>query len=373
VRLGSLFRAIVIGLSPACESNAIGPADAAPDATNDVTTTDATDASADVAIDSYVDWCEAGPPWLVGGDGCNTYEYVPCGLPPGDVVDDAGVIGRCDQICFGAPDDQCAEAPAEWYASLIDAGDLDADALTEGGVLVLCACVGSSGRRFRGFRDRPARGATRVGAYLARAARLEAASVHAFARLAEETRALGAPRALVDRIARAARDEARHAVLVARAARSFGGRVARVGPPAKTRARSVADIARENAREGCVRETFGALVATWQARHARADLRGVMTVIARDETRHAELAFEVASLLDANLDPRARESTRRAMLRARRDLAREIAQRAPREIRETLGLPSPDVARAMLARLDAALFRAQRHTHVVHSTGGGSP
>lgn len=351
-RLGPIFRAIVIGLSPACDADRdITPLDATTDALVD--TQAITEAAPDVAVDSYVDWCEAGAPWLVGGDGCNTYEYIPCGLPDSDTIDDAGVINRCDQFCTGSPDDLCAEVPQVWYDVLIDAGELDAAGLTEGGVLVLCACVGSSGRKPSGLRACAVRGATEVGARLSHAAHLEAASVHAFARLREELSALGAPRALLDATARAADDEVRHAEAMSRVARELGGRDVAVRVRARRR-RSVAAIACENAREGCVRELFGALVATWQARHA-ADprVRAIMGAIARDETRHAELSLDVARFLHGKLDARSRARVRASYRKAQREVAREASAPCSPDAAQTLGLPSPHVARAMLDALPA--------------------
>ena len=64
---------------------------------------------------------------------------------------------------------------------------------------------------------------------------------------------------------------------------------------ARTRSRAPrrpVEIARENAEEGCVRETFGALLAAHQAAYAcDPEVREVMTRIAGDELRHAALAL----------------------------------------------------------------------------------
>ncbi|MDQ3370499.1 MAG: ferritin-like domain-containing protein, partial [Myxococcota bacterium] len=57
--------------------------------------------------------------------------------------------------------------------------------------------------------------------------------------------------------------------------------------------RSLAAIAHENAIEGCVREAYGALVATYQAERAAPALRAVFRRIAADERRHAALAEDV--------------------------------------------------------------------------------
>ena len=102
-----------------------------------------------------------------------------------------------------------------------------------------------------------------VGRFFAGVAHLEAASVDAFEELARDLRALGAPAELIEQAERAAVDERRHAQITAGQARRFGAEPATpaIAPAAP---RDLERLARENAVEGCVRETFGALVAGWQ-------------------------------------------------------------------------------------------------------------
>lgn len=305
------------------------------DASADVSTSDATidakisDAGADVVdapIDSYVAWCEAGPPILLADAGCGIYFDVPCGLPEGLVVDDAGNINRCDQICIGATDDLCAQLPPWFTDVLLDAGLIDAgtaDTVEAGAVFIVCACQGAGGRRPEGLVPRDSRATSSVGAFFEHAAHLEAASVHAFARMKGELRALGAPSHLVSRATRAIADERRHARVVSALARRYGGRPSRPRVR-RARTRSIESIAIENATEGCVRETFAALVAHWQARHARDPIvRAAYARIARDETRHAELAHDAARFFDAMLDGDARARVARARDAALANLARE--------------------------------------------------
>ncbi|HEY2366099.1 MAG TPA: ferritin-like domain-containing protein, partial [Polyangiaceae bacterium] len=242
----------------------------------------------DAPIDSYVAWCDAGPPVLLADAGCGLYFDVPCGLPEGLTVDDAGNINRCDQICIDARDDLCAQLPPWFTDVLLDAGLIDggtAETVEAGAVFIVCACQGSGGRRPEGLVPRDARSASSVGAFFAHAAHLEAASVYAFARMRGELRTLRAPSRLVSRATRAIADERRHARVVSALARRYGGTPSR--PRVKrTRRRSVEAIAIENATEGCVRETFAALVAHWQALHARDPIvRAAYARIARDETR----------------------------------------------------------------------------------------
>ena len=320
------------------------------DSSVDVTTNDATiDAMGDAGdadvvdapLDSYVAWCEAGPPILLADAGCGLYFDVPCGLPNGLVVDDGGNINRCDQICIGAPDDLCAQLPPWFTAVLLDAGLIDAgtaETVEAGAVFVVCACQGSAGRRPEGLAACDAVASSPVGAFFAHAAHLEAASVHAFARMRDELRALRAPRSLVFAATRAIADERRHARVVSALARRFG---ARTSPPRvkRPRGRSIEAIAIENATEGCVRETFAAIVAHYQALHARDPVvRAAYARIARDETRHAELAYDAARFFDSILDEAARARVARARDAALAELAREATD-VPNALVQLAGFP----------------------------------
>ncbi|HSQ62104.1 MAG TPA: ferritin-like domain-containing protein [Polyangiaceae bacterium] len=196
-----------------------------------------------------------------------------------------------------------------------------------------------------------------VGEHLARAAYLEAASVDAFYILYDELAAHGAPRRLLSAALRAARDEVRHAREAGALAKRYGAR------PAKPRVRrrpprDLATVAVENAIEGCVRETFGALVAMWQAERAsdRA-VRETMGRIARDEVRHAELGWRVSAWAEAKLDAAGRERVRAAREAAVRELLASARERLPEAVVATLGMPAPAEAAALARTLDAALWR----------------
>jgi hypothetical protein len=143
------------------------------------------------------------------------------------------------------------------------------------------------------------------GRYFASAAYLEAASVPAFRQLATELAAFGAPELLQRAANRAMRDEIRHARVMTKLAERHGARVPivrvrRVGE------RSLEAFARENAIEGCVKETYGAAIALHQADYANdLALRTTMGAIARDELRHAELAWQIDGWARAQLPARA--------------------------------------------------------------------
>jgi hypothetical protein len=219
----------------------------------------------------------------------------------------------------------------------------------------------SIGRRPAAFAPRRcgARG-SRVGRWFADAAVLEAASVPAFRRLAAELTAHGAPAPLVRAARRAAGDEIRHYRLTAAVARA-GGADARAPRVRRMPVRSLVAMAAENAREGCVRETFGAVTAAFQARHAvDPSLRAVMTTIARDEARHALLAWEIDAWARAALPPSRARRLSSARQAAARTVETEIAAAPPpdRSLARALGLPSPAALRRLVADARDLLWNA---------------
>jgi hypothetical protein len=220
-----------------------------------------------------------------------------------------------------------------------DAGATNPDAVVvRAQVITIC-----EGRRPEGYGPAglPATGCE-LGLWLAQAAHTEALSVPAFARLARELKAHGAPRALVDDARRSAREERRHTRMMTALARRHGVRVARPSAPLPGHVRTLEAIATENAVEGCVRETVGALVARWQAGWARdARIRAAMTVIARDEARHAELAWQVDAWATSRLPGASRQGLAAARAQAFSTLQTEIQQSRPGALlRHAAGVPS---------------------------------
>jgi len=139
--------------------------------------------------------------------------------------------------------------------------------------------------------------------------------------------------------------------VTARLARRFGAEAPTVWV-ASPRRRSLAALARENAVEGCVRETFGAMVATWQATHAAdPDVRKCMVAIAADETRHAALAWAIAGWAHPRLNAHERARVVRARRVAARTLKREAAAEPPCSVSRTAGLPSARETRAIVDAL----------------------
>ncbi len=123
----------------------------------------------------------------------------------------------------------------------------------------------------------------------------EHASIAAFARFSMLMLGVGAPSDLVSDAQRAALDEVRHARACFSLARRYG---ARESGPAALRVDdaigpvTLAELAALTAEEGCVGETLGALLAKEQAAVARDPVvKPLLDRIARDEARHAELAW----------------------------------------------------------------------------------
>jgi hypothetical protein len=220
----------------------------------------------------------------------------------------------------------------------------------DGQEVVACStCV--TGRRPTRLHGVAARDGS-AGDFLARCSWLEAAAVHAFRRLARELDHHGAPRRLARRARGAARDEVRHARETATLSRALGGT-----PSAPARralpVRRLEAMARENAVEGCVRETYGALVAMWQAERA-SDPRvaRILGRIARDETRHAAIGWQVAEWAEPRLSAPARDRVLQARRGALAALRAEIAAEPPGDVVDRVGVPTAAQAACLLDALE---------------------
>lgn len=228
--------------------------------------------------------------------------------------------------------------------------------VTDSSVTVQCQPGCAVGRRPAGLGG-PAGCDTRAaGSYFAEIAHLEAASVTAFRILRDELRLQGAPKRLVRAAGRAARDEIRHARATSALARRFGGQ-ARTPVVAPAKPRSLEAMALENAIEGCVRETYGALLATRQASQATDPVvRAAMLRIARDETRHAALSWQVGRWLETRLDAAAKRNVARAKQAAAAQLVDALANEPEVSFAAAAGLPSPAEAAHLASQMQRALW-----------------
>jgi hypothetical protein len=248
----------------------------------------------------------------------------------------------------------CPVTTQQFDLNVSSTGDVTQTAVGSPNVTNLCV-----GRRPGGLcaaGDGPARNA--AGAYFASVARLESAAVLAFGLLERELVAHGAPATLLTRLRAAARDEVRHAKQMAQLAQRFGAAteaaVAAVGP-----VRTLLEIALENAREGCVRELYGAVVAAWQARRAAdAEVKKVFEGIARDEAEHASLSLAVGLWIEEQLSPAERAQVETEKLRARAELHGELAVEPDYDVARLAGLPGAKQAQALLGSLTDQLLAA---------------
>jgi hypothetical protein len=183
-------------------------------------------------------------------------------------------------------------------------------------------------------------------------ARMEHASVAAFARFTLELVSLGAPAELVEGAQRAMGDEIEHARLCFGLAGAYG-RAVGPGPLAMNGAldeRSFETIVETAILEACVGETLAAVEAEDAAERATDPrVRDVLARIARDEARHAELGFRFLAWALARAECGVRERIARAFAAA---VAAELAAcdtSLPADTRDLgqHGVPSPAERRAV--------------------------
>jgi hypothetical protein len=353
-RIPDLIRgAALLALVPtACGGDKTATNDAGPDVqppvdatTYDVDTTDAGDeGDADDSSTFQIPDVHPPPGCIITGkpDG-----FAPCGYtealndPDACTVDptaDGGTQASslCYQLCsWDEPDCYYYELPEAGYYLTCGAGCIGR--LHDGARSEAASTCASLGRS--------------AGDFLADAARLEAASVDAFEIVARELEAFGAPDDLVQAARGAAREERRHARIVAALAMRRGSSpvaASKVTP----RSRDLRAFAIENAVEGCVRETYGAALATFQAERARAaDVRDAMREIATDESGHAALSFAIDAWLATCLDAEARHDVEAARANAIDALEAHLAEAPPRAFDAELGMPHREEARAMFREL----------------------
>jgi hypothetical protein len=248
-----------------------------------------------------------------------------------------------------------AEAGADVGAS--DGGLVTACPRVPANVKVHCSSF-CEGRRTDGVDEPTWSTGPSLGAYFAACSYLEAVSAHAFARLRGELSAHGAPPALIERARLAIDEEARHAELTASLARRFGVEPARPAAPS-AEVRSLFELARENAVEGCVRETYGAALALVRAARAGdAEVRVALASLAHDECGHAELSWATHAWATERLDEAARTEIRRAMRAAVDELAGGGDDVLFDDDADLAGLPTRAERRRLLAQLDERVFRA---------------
>lgn len=289
----------------------------------------------------------------ISGDGIKGGQVLfPCGLPPAPVMSGQTSFELCSEYCMGSQSFNGCDVLTDGGGGAPAFADPDAGT----GPVVVSCYQSHTGRRPAGLVEDAGGGPGSIGEVLARAAYLEAAAVHAFLDLAAQVERHGAPAPLVKRLRRAAHDEVRHARDVGALARARGAEP----PPVEivaTGPRSILALALENAREGCVRETWGAACAVAQAeRAADPELREAMRALARDEIGHAALSWDLAAWLSSRLSEDARAAVAAERAGAVSGLEREIQGALPEPWRRALGVPSRAEARAIFGSLRAEVW-----------------
>lgn len=270
-----------------------------------------------------------------------------------DIIDS---VESCEEVALSLTSTPPPETtPTEGTDGTGDTGSLVPERAVRCHVMSTSVCVG--GRDHRCVEGRhEGYGPTDAAAWFGAQAHAESTSVAAFVAMGKELTRFRAPRSLVERCLASARDEVAHARILKVLAANHGGRPAPIalGPVPD---RDLLSFAIENAIEGCVRETWAALVAHWQAVHAEdGAVRAAYARIARDEARHADLAWEI----DAWLQTRLTEVQYREVCAARTEtiaaLRRELSD--PSEmLQRCAGLPSVQQAFTLLDKLDGALWQ----------------
>lgn len=285
-------------------------------------------------------------------DHCGKFVHLACGLPPEikPVSNCYLWLNDCKKVCPGAYFNcHATEAYCKDGKIVPDAkGNVDIDCVT---------CAKGIGRIPAGLApSKMERAGSAVGDWLASAAYLEAAAVRAFVRLGRDLAAHGAPRDLVRAARDAARDEVRHARVMRGLAARFGGAPSKVRV-AEPPHRPFAEIALENAVEGCVRETYGALFARFQAENAAdPEIAEAMETIAADETRHAALSWAIAEWAEPKLDDEARARIREQRREAVEALRNEAGVKVAEELSRAAGMPDRDQQEALIGALEEGLW-----------------
>jgi hypothetical protein len=198
------------------------------------------------------------------------------------------------------------------------------------------------------------KGPSFLAGYFSRAYHAEASSVAAFLQLRAELKSHGAPIELQNRCLSAAIEEVHHARMMNQLLQDSGGcsQPLSFGTLPK---RSLYELALDNAVEGCVFESYSALKALYQARHATDErIVFVMKVLSKDELGHAQLSWDIHHYLMTKLS----KTEQRAISNAQRKALQDVNHQAQLEFNlpqsSSLGFPPITVAESFAQKLKIA-------------------
>lgn len=99
------------------------------------------------------------------------------------------------------------------------------------------------------------------------------------------------------------------------------------------------------------------MLASYQAEHAQdAALREAFQTIAEDETRHAQLSWEIAAWLEPKLSQQERDQLAHIRMSAIETLRGELDLGLSEQARSALGLPDPAQAKKLFGHLRETLW-----------------
>ena len=140
-----------------------------------------------------------------------------------------------------------------------------------------------------------------------------------------------------------------------RLALRFGGQL--TAPRVEERSlRSLLELSLDNAVEGCVRETWGALFGAFQAERSEdREVRRIMRVIANDEAEHASLAWQIAAWAEPQLTDGERATLRSLQEAAIGELSKDSAT-ASQLLTRVAGVPDRAQTEQLLSSLRTRLW-----------------
>jgi hypothetical protein len=190
--------------------------------------------------------------------------------------------------------------------------------------------------------------------YFARAYHAEASSVAAFLQLRSELDLHNAPKELLERCSVAANEEVHHARMMAKMAKDCGNELPTLDF-GELPHRSLFDLVLDNAIEGCIFESYSALKAHFQAQNAiDSGIRAIMKVIATDETKHAQLAWDIHQYLMSLLSSTEQQQIRIAQQQALKQLITQAGQENSQSCASEFGYPPSKLAETFAQQLNAA-------------------
>lgn len=188
-----------------------------------------------------------------------------------------------------------------------------------------------------------------VGGFFAQLAYLEEAAVTAFSHLAMELEAHNAPEALCAIAREGIREEIEHTQMMKALAARYGVTDLPKVQVAPFKLRPLSEIAYDNAREGCVRETFGSVLAFWQSQMAEDEaVRCVMQRVAEEESQHAALSWAIDEWAQPLLSREEQSQCAKLKETSLAALRNELAEPVAPELITYAGFPPPAVSVAML-------------------------